>query len=143
MNGLQGKIAIITGGSRGLGRAAAKRLGAEGVQVGILDIRDAEPVCQEIRAEGGSAESWICDTSNEQQLSDIFRDFDGHFERIDVLVNNAGILSPRIPWYQWDPKEVERFIRKYSSNPSPNNEQRHTPSSLRRAYEWAKCSGNA
>ena len=110
MNGLQGKIAIITGGSRGLGRAAAKRLGAEGVQVGILDIRDAEPVCQEIRAEGGSAESWICDTSNEQQLSDIFRDFDGHFERIDVLVNNAGILSPRIPWYQWDPKEVERFI---------------------------------
>lgn len=62
MQGLQGRVAIITGGASGLGWAAARRLGAEGCQIGILDIHDATPVCQEIRAAGGHAASWIGDT---------------------------------------------------------------------------------
>lgn len=111
MQGLKDRVAIITGGSSGLGRAAARRLGSEGCQIGILDIRDADPVCQEIQAAGGRAASWMGDTTNEQQLTDIFRDIGARFERIDVLVNNAGILAPRIPWYEWDPREVERFVR--------------------------------
>ena len=111
MEGLKGQVAIITGGAAGLGRAAAKRLGAEGCQVGILDIADGAPAREEVRAAGGVAESWVCDTTSEERLAEVFGAIDSRFGRVDVLVNCAGILAPRIPWHEWEPKEVERFIR--------------------------------
>ncbi|MYK34080.1 MAG: SDR family NAD(P)-dependent oxidoreductase, partial [Chloroflexi bacterium] len=66
MRGLEGRIAVVTGGARGLGRAAAERLAEEGVKVGILDLRgdEANEVAQAI---GGVA--FACDTTDEAQLA--------------------------------------------------------------------------
>jgi NAD(P)-dependent dehydrogenase (short-subunit alcohol dehydrogenase family) len=78
--------------------------------VGLLDLRDAVPVCEEVRAAGGVAESWLCDATNEQQVADVFQAIGQRFGRVDILVNNAGILSPRVPWHQWSRAEIQRYL---------------------------------
>ncbi|PZC45426.1 MAG: 3-oxoacyl-[acyl-carrier protein] reductase [Chloroflexi bacterium] len=109
MYGLDGRIAVITGGAGGLGRAASIRLAAEKCEVAVLDIKDPAAVCAEIREAGGIAESWVCDTTNEAQLAEVFGAIEQRFGRVDILVNNAGILSPRKPWNEWKKEELERY----------------------------------
>ncbi len=111
MEGLRDQVAVVTGGAAGLGLAAVKRLGAEGCQIAILDINDAAPACEEIRFAGGAADSWTCDTTDLAQLEQVFGQIGERFGCVDILVNNAGILAPRIPWHEWDPMEVERYIK--------------------------------
>ena len=109
MYGLDGRIAVVTGGAGGLGRAASIRLAAEKCHVAVLDIKDPEPACVEIREAGGVAEGWLCDTTNEEQLTQVFQAIEQRFQRVDILVNNAGILSPRVPWNEWKKEDLERY----------------------------------
>ena len=110
MRRLQDRVAVITGGAAGLGRAAALRLAQEGAAVAIFDIQDASAVCQEIREAGGQAESLLCDCTDEAQISSAVKAIEERHGRVDILVNNAGILSGRKPWHTLTKAEVERFV---------------------------------
>lgn len=110
MGKLDDRIVLVTGGAMGLGRAAALRLADDGASIAILDKESAEPVVGEINAKGGTAASWTCDVTDEDQIESTLRSIDERFGRLDVLVNNAGILSPRKPWNQWTRAEMQRYI---------------------------------
>jgi 3-oxoacyl-[acyl-carrier protein] reductase len=95
---LQGKVALVTGGSRGIGRAIALRLAEAEAQV-VLTARTAEAaevVAEEIRSSGGDARGVALDVSDyeavEQGMANVLRDY----ARIAVLVNNAGITSDNL-----------------------------------------------
>lgn len=91
------RIALVTGGGRGLGRAIADRLAAEGATV-IVAGRNAatvEKAAGEIIAGGGQAAALTLDVGDEENVAVVFRTISAQFGRLDILVNNAGI-SPRI-----------------------------------------------
>src|SRR5438094_648802 len=89
MSRLADRVAVVTGAAEGLGRAAAARLAAEGAVIEILDIKDASPVCQEIRAAGGKADSSICDVTDEAQIAKAADAIGTRHGKVDILVNNA------------------------------------------------------
>jgi 3-oxoacyl-[acyl-carrier protein] reductase len=90
---LKGKVAIVTGGSQGIGRKIALSLGQEKASVVICDVKleEAEQVVQEIKAIGSEAEAAKVDVSNYEQVHSIVDDIIKRKERIDFLINNAGI----------------------------------------------------
>ncbi len=110
MKRLENKVAVVTGGAVGLGKAAALRLASEGAVVEILDLKDAAEVRDEICRAGGKAESILCDCTNEEQIARAAAEIEARHGRVDILVNNAGILSGRKPWHTLTRAEVERYI---------------------------------
>ena len=96
---LEGKVAIVTGGGTGLGRAIALRFASEGASVAIGEIQpDAgESTCREISAQGGEAVSIPTDVTVPEQVNTLVKACDEQFGRIDVLVNNAGVTAVHHP----------------------------------------------
>ena len=89
---LNGKIALVTGASRGIGEAIAKTLAAHGAKV-ILTSRKLEGlrrVEEEIVQAGGTAESLVCHTGEMEQIRELFAEIESRCGRLDILVNNAG-----------------------------------------------------
>lgn len=97
---LNGKTAIITGGSRGLGEQIAYKLASMGANIAIVDVGDpalAESVCRNCETEYGiKALSYRCDVSNFSQVKDTVADIKKDFGTAHVLVNNAGITRDNI-----------------------------------------------
>lgn len=94
MGQLEGKTAIVTGGSSGIGRAIACRFAAEGARVVIGDVTEAPsaggpPTAEAIAAEGGSALFRLCDVSRRDQVEALVETAVAEFGRLDVMVNNA------------------------------------------------------
>lgn len=91
---LEGKIAIVTGASRGIGAATAKKLASLGATV-VINYQGskerAEEVKNEIAANGGNAITYQCDVSDFEACEAFIKDVHSQFGRIDILVNNAGI----------------------------------------------------
>jgi len=89
---LNDKVAIVTGGGRGLGKAYCLRLAREGARVVVADIleKEAEEVVDEIKAEGGQAIAVKTDVTSEEDTVRMAEETVKAFGRIDVLVNNAG-----------------------------------------------------
>ena len=110
MRGLVGRVAVVTGAAGGMGAAVAIRLGEEKVKVALFDIKDCSETVNAITAAGGEAQAWRCDTTDEAQLSEIMKAVVDKFGGINILVNNAGLLSPRIPFMEWETEQVERFM---------------------------------
>lgn len=91
---LEGKTAIVTGASRGIGRAVALKLAEEGAAVVINyngSAGRAEEVKHEIEKKGGKAEVMQCNVSDFQACENFIKEVTAKFGRIDILVNNAGI----------------------------------------------------
>jgi 2-hydroxycyclohexanecarboxyl-CoA dehydrogenase len=89
----ENRVAIVTGGSKGIGRAISKRLAADGFAVGVLarSFERSNEVVAEIASEGGKAMAVECDVSNYEQIKDAMAKVYEAFGSIDVLINNAGI----------------------------------------------------
>jgi len=88
------KVALITGSSRGIGRAIAERLGADGISVVVnyqTNEEAAEKVVATIEANGGNAVAVRADVVDPQQLRGLFDAAEEHFGGLDILVNNVGI----------------------------------------------------
>ncbi|MFN3552150.1 MAG: SDR family NAD(P)-dependent oxidoreductase [Novosphingobium meiothermophilum] len=91
---LAGRTALVTGGSRGIGRAIARRLAADGARVAINyrhDAAAAQEVVDAIVASGGSGFALQADVSDQAQIEEMFAQFDAQADGLDILVNNAGI----------------------------------------------------
>jgi NAD(P)-dependent dehydrogenase (short-subunit alcohol dehydrogenase family) len=96
---LKGKVAIVTGGGRGIGRAIAQRFAAEGASVVVAARTEAQVMqtVKEIEGGGGKA-AWVAaDVSREDGAAKIMRTTLERFQRVDFLVNNAGIYGPVAP----------------------------------------------
>ena len=90
------KTAVVTGGSRGIGRAVALRLARTGLQVYLTYVTKpdlAEEVCNQIRDEGGAATAFQLDVAREEDVSSFFKDEVKDKVQLDVLVNNAGMTK--------------------------------------------------
>lgn len=94
MVSLTGKTALVTGGSRGIGREVALRLAVDGARVCINYNRNAQAaaeVVSAIRDAGGEAFAIQADVGSADAIADLFTAFDGQADGLDILVNNAGI----------------------------------------------------
>ena len=90
---LRGRVAVVTGASRGLGKAMALALAEEGVRVALVgrDVAALNAVADEARKFGAEAESFPADIANEDQVRGLERDVIGKFGPVDILINNAGV----------------------------------------------------
>lgn len=97
---LDGKIALVTGAGRGIGRAIAARLAADGAEVIVNYSRaaaQAEALVREIEAAGGKASAIAADVSDLAQIEALFATIRARHPRLDILVNNAGRGSGGMP----------------------------------------------
>ncbi|MGO8750227.1 MAG: SDR family NAD(P)-dependent oxidoreductase [Thermoguttaceae bacterium] len=107
---LEGKTAVVTGAARGLGRAAAVGLAAAGADVAAIDLEAArcEETVREIMALGRRAIAYGCDVADQKAVCGIVAEVHQDFDRIDILVNIAGITA-RIPTAEITPEIVRRL----------------------------------
>ncbi len=96
---LKDKVAIITGGAKGMGRGMAVRFAAEGCTVAIADIavKEAEEATAGIKKKGGQAIAIRCDVTDIKQVKEAVDTVIKKFGKIDILVNNAGAIAAHIP----------------------------------------------
>jgi NAD(P)-dependent dehydrogenase (short-subunit alcohol dehydrogenase family) len=90
---LNGKVALITGASKGLGKAMALALGAEGARIALVarNLEQLNSAGNEVKQAGGDARVFQADVSDEQQVHMLESDVTAAFGKIDILINNAGI----------------------------------------------------
>lgn len=102
MERLTNKVAIVTGGAMGIGRAACLAFAREGATVAVTDIVDdqGQGTVEEILRSGGRARFWHVDVGDESAFEQAFSDIHAKFGNIDVLLNNAGISGATKPTHE-------------------------------------------
>jgi NAD(P)-dependent dehydrogenase (short-subunit alcohol dehydrogenase family) len=98
MQGLEDKVAVVTGGAKGIGKATATRLAAEGVAVVVADL-DREAVREtvsEIRESGGQATAVEADVTDTEAVAAMVETALEEYGRLDIGINNAGIITPLV-----------------------------------------------
>lgn len=91
---LEGRVALVTGGSRGIGAATARALAAEGAAVAISYVSSpdkAEAVMADLKSSGARFGAYQADQSDARQVADLVNTVVADFGQLDILVNNAGI----------------------------------------------------
>jgi len=112
MKELQGKTALVTGASRGIGAAAAQELAKLGVSV-VLAARsagDIEALAEDIRGAGGKAEAVVCDVVRYADVAAAVSRCQRAFGSLDILVNNAGVIEPIARLAESDPEEWDKVV---------------------------------
>ncbi|MEX0916970.1 MAG: SDR family NAD(P)-dependent oxidoreductase [Candidatus Paceibacterota bacterium] len=105
---LNNKVALVTGGKRGMGKAHALALAQQSAKVVVtdIDVKECAAVVEEIKNAGGEAVCYKLDVSSSSDIAEVFDAVIEKFGRIDILVNNAGIYQPRaaleITEEEWD-----------------------------------------
>ena len=110
MGSLQGKVALVTGGRRGIGRGICLALAAEGADVAVNDVEgaeQAEAVAQEIRELGRRALVAMADVAQPEPVQAMVDQVAAELGGLDILVNNAGVESI-VPFLEITPEEWER-----------------------------------
>jgi len=109
---LKEKVAVVTSGGRGIGRAIAKKFATEGASMVVTarSQKEIDEVSAEIRAAGGEASSVVADVSREQDCQKIVDRARQAFGRIHILVNNAGVLGPVRPVEQTTTSEWDKVM---------------------------------
>lgn len=114
---LKGKVALVTGGSRGIGAASARALADEGANVAIsysASADKAEAVVRDLKAKGVEAKAFKADQANSAEVDQLVKDVAKHFGRLDILVNNAGVA---VTGAVDDPNsDTAAFDRQYAIN---------------------------
>src|SRR5918997_5715968 len=109
---LEGKVALITGASQGLGGALAVAYAKEGARV-VINARSEErirPVAEEVESSGAKLLALAADVSKSADVERLVGETVERFGRIDVLVNNAGVLGPRVEILEYPEEEWRRGI---------------------------------
>jgi NAD(P)-dependent dehydrogenase (short-subunit alcohol dehydrogenase family) len=109
---LEGKVALVTGGGRGIGAAVARAYATEGASVAICSRTENElnETANTIRELGAVCFASTCDLSDEASVTQFVSAVQSEFGRIDVLVNNAGVMTRPVPFDQVDVKKWDYTI---------------------------------
>ena len=104
---LAGRVALVTGAARGIGKAIATVLAQNGAHLALndIDVEELEKTAGEFRSAGTSVRAFVADVGNSQEVRRMVEDVTKHFKNIDILVNNAGINLPRsgrAPIHEYD-----------------------------------------
>ncbi len=107
-----GKVAFITGGASGIGRAAALQLARRGAKVVIADVQpvEAEDLVEQITANGGRAISIACDVRDDEVVAAAIAETVTIFGHLDIALNSAGIGGPEVRTADYEPVHWERVI---------------------------------
>ena len=119
---LTGRVALVTGGSRGIGRGIALALADAGADVAVNYNRDgqaAEAVVTAIRAKGCKAEAYCASVEDRAAMADMVESVVRDFGGLSILVNNAGIASRGKGVADTDPDEFERVMRIHATSSAP------------------------
>ncbi|MFC2038911.1 SDR family NAD(P)-dependent oxidoreductase [Chloroflexota bacterium] len=106
------KVAVVTGGASGIGKAASLLMAREGAAVAVTDITDeaGKEVVDEITNNGGSAAFWHMNVADEQEVEKVFSEINTKYGKINILVNNAGIPGSMTPTHELPTEEWHRVI---------------------------------
>lgn len=99
---LKGHVAVVTGAGRGIGRAIATTLAAQGASVALIARHEAElqESCAEIAGRGGRSKSYVADVTDIAEIGIAIQQIEESLGAVDLLVNNAGVLQPVGPFWE-------------------------------------------
>lgn len=108
---LEGKVALVTGASYGIGYGIASAFAAQGAKVVFCDIKQefVDKGLAAYKADGIDAKGYVCDVTNEAMVQDMVKKIEEEVGVIDILVNNAGIIK-RIPMHEMSADEFRQVI---------------------------------
>jgi NAD(P)-dependent dehydrogenase (short-subunit alcohol dehydrogenase family) len=118
--GLEGRVALVTGGGRGIGRAISLTLAAQGATIAVnyrKDLDAANDTVAAIAAAGGKAKAYAASVDSFEQDEAMVAAVIADLGHIDILVNNAGIASRGNSVADTDPAEMERVVRTHAFGP--------------------------
>lgn len=107
---LKGRVALVTGGARGIGLACARAIAGRGATVALLDVLDCGPAVAELEADGGVACGRALDVTDRDAVTDGFAELRKEFGRLDILVCAAGIYGATSKLEELDEAEVHRVL---------------------------------
>ena len=109
---LKDKVALITGGARGIGKAVALSYAREGARIAICARTESEidATAREIQGLKSECRGWVCDVSFEESVKTLIQEVQKAYGRIDVLVNNAGVMTRPAPIAEFDVKKWDYTI---------------------------------
>jgi len=109
---LKDKVALITGGGRGIGKAIALAYAREGARVALCarTASEIEETAREIQALKGECRAWVCDVSLEEPVKGLVQETEKSYGRIDILVNNAGVMTRPVPLTELEVKKWDYTI---------------------------------
>lgn len=112
---LVGRVAIVTGGGKGIGAHYCRALSSAGAAVGVadIDVQAAEATAEDIKANGSQAIAMQVDVADPESVTRMVRQVVDHFGRLDILVNNAALYTavlPKRPFYELAPEDWDRVL---------------------------------